>query len=388
MDTNEWTVSVGVVDILGSNYRPLAGVTDVVTVAWTDDTTPAATEILNTAAGHNWRYCGTAPIAPGGDSSWACNNNTSLAPDTGLIPIVIEFYSNATDLRIVQYSAQTPIDAWVLVDDRRVSEAPVYYTVTSSVGTLLISQTDPVWHKYRICIPGFLHSVSIDATASITETAPGVQVAVVGASWVQGGQLIADAVSSGVDGFIACGNSWGEFEQQTGVDVWRCALNGTGYLNPGAATPTAGMYGSTERITALTGLPAMDLVIVFGAGNDITYDPNDVVTAANAAWTAIKAAQPAAPLIVFGAEPSLPTDPDADTLNVALEAAAASHVDVAGFFDIRNNKLITGTGYAGGATGDGNADSFISGDQLHPTAVGDRYIGAALARIISRVQLP
>jgi lysophospholipase L1-like esterase len=128
----------------------------------------------------------------------------------------------------------------------------------------------------------------------------------------------------------------------------------------------------------------MDAVVVFGGGNDGAATTGELVTAANAAWTATKDAQPDAPLIVVGFEATAPNE-TIDGLNNALKAAADEHPAVHAFVDLRYSSFITGTGHVGAPVGDGNADVFINADNTHPSHAGGRWWGENLARILGTV---
>lgn len=376
---------------ISSAYRPLQGVTAAITstVVQGFDVTGVDAYVWASAAG-KYRFCGTTPVAWSADSAYCVNNNNTLANSSNAYqPITIEFWSNATEIRTFSFTATGKEDVWAIVDDRYILDGA--FTHVPSVTDLVyykLTQTSAVWRKYRISVGTTFSALLVNTGAQVVPTSPGLQVAVVGDSWVSGGVSIADAVSSGVAGIITSGAPFGEFEQQTGVDVWRCGAGGTGYVNP-AGFSTAGPYGSTARVAALAAMPAMHAVIAFGSANDSASSPSTVVTAANAAWTAIKTAQPNAALIVVGLEPLATADTGLNAINAALIAAAQAHASVDAVIDIRTaHPVLTGTGYVGTPAGNGNSDAFVSTDTLHLTHHGNRYVASELVRLIGNIPIP
>lgn len=367
---------------LMEKFRPLQGITSAITTTIAAGESKAATFIEWHNAADKYRYCGVEPEAVSGDPSLCINNNNTVAQLFVLQPIVLEFWSNATDVRLHGYNIGRG-DYWALVDDMRIMPGWLHANFADNYYTWTLTQGSATWRKWRICVTGAFSGISLNAGATIAPTTHNYRIAVVGDSLVQGGVSTQNAVAPGTSGFITAGTAFGEFEQFTGLDVWRLAIYGTGYVAQ-SDFGANGPFGSSQRVSKLASLPAMDEVIVFGSVNDGPHASPAIISAANAAWSAIKVAQPTAKLTVVGMECFGYVNNDLDTKNAALKSAAGSHADVARFIDLRADSFITGTGHEGAPQGDGNQDAFISADTTHPTHVGSRYWGENLVRLLGR----
>jgi len=361
---------------LSAFYRPLQGVTGDITSALTNDLSGSDTLIPWNANTGKYRFSGLVPEQNGGDPNSCLNDNNGLAqaPTYHQQPIVVEFWSNATTVRVWGGTGGN-LDVWAIVDDQRITQG-FQHTAFAGVMTWTLTQSSAVWRKWRLCIAPIMFSIQVNSGAAIVETTPGFQLAIVGDSFIEGGFTSAA-------GAIGPGAPAGEFEQITGLDVWRLGVGGTGYVSDGGLG-SAGPYAAPGRIAKLAAMPDMDAVVVFGGGNDGEADEATLVAAANATWTAVKAAQPTAPLIVVGIQCGLPNS-TLDALNAALKTAAEAHADVLAFVDLRGDSFITGTGNVGAPVGDGNADVFINADSSHPSDVGSRWWGENLARLLGAV---
>jgi lysophospholipase L1-like esterase len=369
---------------IASWYRPLQGLTSAITSEQRNDvlTTGVGSTIGWAFAAGKYRFVGCSPVAI--DIYGACvnNNNGLTVSDSQYQELTVEFWSNATEIHLYMFCGNNP-DMWAIVDDQRITTGYLH-TVTTGGITWVLTQETAVWRKWRLCVPGQFYGLAVNVGADIAATAPGHQIAVIGDSFVSGAG-VDNAVSDGVAGSIIAGAMWGEFEQITGVDVWRAGVGGTGYVAEAALTGK-GKYGSSTRLAALAAMPPMGAVVVFGTINDGLTDPATVVAAANATWTAIKAAQPDAPLIVMGVQGNKsPMDPALVTLNDALRVAAEAHSDVWAFIDTITDTFMSGTGHDGAPTGAGNSDYFVSTDGTHPTHLGHRYWGENLARLLGAI---
>lgn len=373
---------------LGEWYRPLQGVAADISESIAPGLATASQVLAWYDYWKRYRYCGCEPEAVDGDPSLSLNNNNTVAQNFGLQPIVVEFWSNSTEVRVHGYQVGRP-DFWCLVDDMRITPGWVHGDFNDDYVTWTITQPSAQMRKWRICIPGAFSGLSFDAGALVVPTiAKGPQIAVVGDSLVQGNVLIDNAVAPGTAGYINSGAAFGEFEQYTGLDVWRCGIEGTGYVNQ-ATYGVNGPYGSAQRVAGLAALPEdMDVVIAFGTVNDGNVAEAALVSAANDAWTAIAAAQPTARLVVVGMEHIGPIDTALDAKDAALRAAAAAHPNVSMVIDVRTDPFITGTGYDGNPQGDGNQDGFAATDATHPNHAGHRYWAEQLVRMLSPAPVP
>lgn len=375
---------------LSASYRPLQGVTSAITSAISG--TPVYSDVMigHASRAGKYRFVGTLGTPFAGDTNYLINNNANQMGVTAN-PVEVEFYSNATQIKTFALGSGKE-DCWAIVDDMRITEGFLHANVADGNYMWTLTQSSAVMRKWRLSIPGGLFfAIGHNAGATMVESAPGAKIAVIGDSYVQGMVSTANAVSAGVAGVIAAGAPIGEFTQYTGLDVYRCALGGTGYVAQGSFG-TAGPYGSSSRMTALATLPDMDAIIVTGSANDAgAASDATIVAAAESLWAAIKTARPDTPLIVMGIQHF--NEPTASTagynsLNTALRAAALSNANVDMFIDERTHKWITGTGKDGSPAGDGNADVMISTDGIHLTHTGNRQRGLKWANLLATVAIP
>lgn len=186
--------------------------------------------------------------------------------------------------------------------------------------------------------------------------------------------------------FLSTAPYW--FFKYLGADGFNMAQGGTGYLNdsgPSGVAANQGPYGGTKRREQLAKLP-QDLTagVFFGSANDAQgqWSAEQIKAAAKAAYAMVATDRPGLPLIVFGAEPGLYPGAGIDTVllnaaNNAIKAACDESPNVRKFIDMRNDvkNIFTGTGYQGGAVGDGNQDFMVSNDKIHATPDGFKHIG-------------
>lgn len=367
----------------GDYYRPLRGIAPGITSAITNGESKATTFVPWSSAEGQYRYVGCVPESMSGDPSLGVNNNTTKAALFVLQSLTMEFWSNATDLRIHGYGIGKA-DVWALVDDMHIMAGWQHINLADNYYTWALTQGTAVWRKYRVSVSGPFSGISFNSGADIVPTTPGFQLAVIGDSLVQGNVNTANAVAPGTAGLLTAGAVFGEFEQITGLDVWRYGIYGTGYVaysDFGADGP----YGSAARMAKVNAGPDFDAIIAFGSVNDGPATASAIVAAANTTWTSIKAGNPNSTLIVAGMEDLGGTNTDIDTRNTALLDAARAHPDVSGVVDLRAANFVTGTGYDGSPANNGNADAFVSADATHPTHAGCRYWAQNLASLLKTV---
>jgi len=139
-------------------------------------------------------------------------------------------------------------------------------------------------------------------------------------------------------------------------------------------------------------LGGLDLIIVFGSGNDINASQSALTAAANTYWNALAAARPGVPIVVLGIEPGTLTGfPPAQnaTVNGWLKSAAESNVNVSAFVDMINTRQpwVTGTGNSASPNGTGNQDLFVGSDGIHPTIEGYRNLAERAAQALRSVTI-
>jgi lysophospholipase L1-like esterase len=379
-------VSVGATRPLASSYRPLQGTTTAITSSFSSGEQASATFYRWDTSPRKYRYVGSEP-KPFSDPTLGVNFNVGLDGDIVANALEVEFWSNATTIRVYFYNSVRH-DVWALVDDQRITDSTYLHAdVGDGMCTWTLTQSTGIWRKWRLGLPATtLRGIGIDDGA-MTPTAKGFQLGIIGDSYVAGGQQIANAVSPGVSGTISAGTVFGEFAQSTGIDVWRFAVSGSGYVND-AGYSGRGNYGSATRMAALAQAPALDALVVWGTANDKPYGASAVVSAAQQTWNTLHSARPNTPIIVVGPQCTGWPDGPLDVINDALRGAASSNDNVTAYVDLRNNNFMSGTGYDGNLQGDGNADFFISADGGHPTHHGNRYWGENIAKLLGNVVLP
>lgn len=371
---------------ISSSYRSLRGVTAAITSAFSSGETASNTFYQWDVSPQKYRYVGCAP-KPFSDPTLGANLNMGLDAEMVANTIEVEFWSNATTIRVYFYNSVRH-DVWALVDDMRITDGTyLHATVGDGMCTWTLTQSAPVWRKWRLGLPTTtFRGIGID-NGAMTPTAKGFQLAVIGDSYVAGGQQIANAVSAGQSGTITSGTVFGEFAQVTGLDVWRYGISGSGYVND-AGHAGKGVFGAASRMAAFASAPQMDAIVVWGSANDKPYSASSVVAAAQSMWSALHAARPSTPIIVVGPQCTGWPDTTLDGHNDALRDAAGQHEAVTAYVDLRNNNFMSGTGYDGNPQGNGNSDFFISADSSHPTHPGNRYWGENIARLIGNVSIP
>jgi lysophospholipase L1-like esterase len=158
------------------------------------------------------------------------------------------------------------------------------------------------------------------------------------------------------------------------ADSWNSmgCMGGTGFVTD--ADPTyVGHYATRLTPDVIPSNP--DLIVLQGSIND----PSDstLTTAFNSYMTTLRASLPNVPVVVtsplYVATPAGGMATINTTLKAAVNAAGLPYVDVMGA------GVFTGTGKAGGTTGDGNADVYRASDGTHPTDDGHFMLAHAMA---------
>lgn len=285
----------------------------------------------------------------------------------------IEFYVNGTDFAIWCVTSGTQSDYRIYVDDMpltpdwQLSNSTAYQTqyIVIKFPTSRIRRVRLMWSGL-LTFTGLTMPGATDVWAAPKR----FRAAIIGDSYVQGGH---NAGAS--EAYLQAAGLPNQIALLTGWEVLNMGQGSTGYINNASNAGGKDFYGSTSRMNALAALPVLDLIIVYGSGNDSSYSSSALTAAANSLWNAIKTQRPSTPIVVAGMEPgtlSAFNDSLMDASNTALKSAAASNANVAGFIDMRNaaDSWMIGTGHAGSPNDTGNADFFISSDAVHPTRAG------------------
>ena len=328
-----------------------------------------------------------ASVITAAGNGWGINQNIS-GPGAGVAsPWHAEFILNGTDMAIrAKPVSGFSFDYRVFINDQPIHD---WQQMSSQTEVYLYLQL-PTFKARKIRIEfgakTYILSYYLPGSNDLYPTPRSAkQVAVIGDSYIAAGQ-----VTGPQDGVVSASGFCGQLGLLTGWDVWVMGQAGTGYSTPAGATTGATQYGSAERMTYLANLPVLDLIIVFGGGNDYIFSiPTATVTAdAAALYAAIATARPGTPVLVVGVEPrGANTDPEIQTMDAAIQAAADAAPNVIGFISMsRPSRWWAGTGHAITPNGTGSADIFVS-DGTHLTRAGYTYITERIVSELKRIKV-
>lgn len=345
----------------------------------------ATTTIASSTVFHRWdaanKYRPSGAVlgqASSSDLNLGCFNaiNGVSTASLKITPYAIETTTSAQTVRIYLYTTVATSDMTIHVDGLRLQPADIQLTSINQWMVEIVFATART-RTIRVGFSGNQNFVALGAPSGIF-VAPAVakrtRCAVVGDSYVQG--VPPSNVYAGT--FVQ------RFAARTGWDVFNLGCASSGYKTVAASDATT-PYNSTERKAALAAIGSLDVIIFFGTANDQGQAQSDLVTAANAAWTAAKTAYPSATLIVVSVESGLGTT--YNTLNGWLTTAASANSSVDAVLDLRTDAVTYGTGYQGSPQGDGTADLYLSTDNLHMTAAGHQAHEEWLTRRVAAVPI-
>lgn len=192
--------------------------------------------------------------------------------------------------------------------------------------------------------------------------------------------VIGDSFTEGTGGTWAW-DSWAmEMGNRLGWNTFISGVGGTGYL---ATANTVGKVKYRDRLAVDVFPLVPDVVVVSGGYNDYSSSMLALRAEAWALLAALKLGLPAAKLFVvlpFTALGPVNFVPHRDAIKAAADAWGVPTIDPVG------GAWITGTGTAGGTTGDGNGDFYVtSGSDPHPTAAGHLFLGRRAAAEIGHL---
>ena len=295
----------------------------------------------------------------GGNGAAAINgaDNTSVA---SMVPYQVEFYLIATQFTFFSVTVAESdfiiyVDDMPLTDDWvKAATAPYsanYYTIEFATNKV---------RRIRILASGYMSFTQLMFAwnARCWAAPQRLRCAVVGDSYIQGGHT------------------------DTNEGVINMGQGGTGYINDSGGANGRDAYGATSRINAMKAVGPLDLIIVYGGGNDSGASTGDITAAVNNYWNSLAYEFNGVPIVVIGVEPGSPNNFDPvllESTNDIIRAQAALNPNVAGFIDQRPTGTgmlpwVTGTGNAGDQHYDGSADDFIGSDGVHPTREGYRNL--------------
>lgn len=269
------------------------------------------------------------------------------------------------------------MDFKILCENRHLAKRRWSHTpLTTPHQFFVIMEFDEVRaREFRILL-GQIGSVQI-----LTEVNEAVWPSAARPIWLATGDSLGQGAGSTTEGGITAGAMCGSLALKTGWDVRNYCVGGTGLQNPGGGSGSS-KYGSPARLAAYAAAANLAGMIVMGPANDGNIGTYTVANGRNemtALATAMKSGRPRVPLLWFGVESGVypAISNDLNTLNSALKAEAAGHPElIAKYVDCRQGPRgmwVNGTGQLDNWTGDGNADIFVSSDDVHPTHAGFEY---------------
>lgn len=155
-------------------------------------------------------------------------------------------------------------------------------------------------------------------------------------------------------------------EGETIVD----GVSGSGYQRPGYAGPAFG-----ERIAALDPELNPDLIVIQGSINDRRQDAASYPAAVNAAWDALRATYPDAPIVVLGPAPhELPVG--ASTARIDRDLARLAGARGWWYISPVKDEWITPDNYLDLID--------VGAGRMHPSDAGHRYLAERVADALER----
>ena len=214
-------------------------------------------------------------------------------------------------------------------------------------------------------------------------------ISFIGDSITEGGILDSENVEMGFSTFAATA------ALGLGLEYINAGIGGTGYLDNASV-----LYSYYDAIEYQIQEMNPDIIVISGGLNDVySYSSNDIVAEAERCYEYVQTNAPNVPLIVIGiiGRKSKEYTPEYEiALNTALRAKCLEmgipFIDLIEGETIGPNgevlatrTYITGNGNIGNITGNGNADIYISADEVHPTLEGQKYLGEIIGYEIGRL---
>lgn len=333
----------------------------------------------------------------------------------------LDFYATTDKVEITWTSQQSNAEkVWLWIDGQPTTAAPVLPLATTGGTEYCVHITFAAVGKHRVTFyAGNINSFHYvgTTTTGIVQPAPRrPRIAFVGDSFFDYSGAIANPIDSAP---FPCAILLGAECIQAGV-------GGTGY---GTQNP----FGTAARVNAVAAAKP-DLIVINGSVNDAT---SGLQAAATSTYQAYASACPGVPVIVFGPQPTdAPSTIGATRQQqiAAVKAAATTAPNVIAFHDrvgtaagippawssgatYNEGDLVTslgavwrwtnggtagnessprlslrwslvtwdyiGTGRVGSPAGDGNRDTFLFSDGVHPTAVAAQADAARMAGVIA-----
>ena len=320
-------------------------------------------------------------------------NGATTGVSSGWSSFEVEFWVNGDRFTFWSVQGGVQSDMRVYVDDMPLTNDWVLNTTTGyDTQYYKVVFATSRMRRVRLMLSGFMTftAILVPGTSDIWAAPRRYRAAIIGDSYVQGGH------NGGSEGYVMGAGLCNQIALLTGWEVFNMGQGSTGYTNNGGNAGGKDVYGASSRLTALGALPPLDLVMVYGSGNDSSASQSTLVNAANALWNAIPTYQPNAKIIVAGMEPGTPAgfDPSLlDQANTYLKNAAAANANISGFIDMRpttsvpGDKWVEGTGNAGTPNDTGSQDFFVGPDTVHPTRAGYANMAARMVTEMRKIRV-
>lgn len=320
-------------------------------------------------------------------------NGAGTGASSGWSSFEVEFWVNGDRFALWSVQGGVQSDFRVYVDDMPLTNDWVLNTTTGyDTQYYKVQFATSRMRRVRIMMSGFMTftAILVPGTSDIWAAPRRFRMAITGDSYVQGGH------NGGTEGYVMGAGLCNQIALLTGWEVFNMGQGSTGYTNNGGNAGGKDVYGATSRLTAMGALPPLDLIMVYGSGNDSSASEATLTAAANAMWNALPTYQPTAKIIVAGMEPGSPTGftPSLlDSANTYLKNAALANPNVSGFIDMRpttsvpGDKWVEGTGNAGTPNDTGSQDFFIGPDAVHPTRAGYKNMADRIVAEMRKIRI-
>lgn len=304
-------------------------------------------------------------------------------------PYFLEFWYDGTDIAIQMFPANPStmdfrvyVDGWPMHDWQH----RTYAAGMDTVYKMNFATAKPRLYRIYLGSTANFNSLKMPGTNYVYHNRDTrFRVIWIGDSYTQGGL-------AGASGELAVGASGivMNVAHMTGWDIYCAGISSTGYVKDVGG---AGLYfGSSGRLAQIANLPAADLIVIAGSGNDPNNGVSDasMTAAAKTMWDALASSRPTTPIVISGVQVAN-TIAGGASASTALKAEAAKHPQVRGYIDWNmaapDGPWIGGTGKSGSQNGSGNADYVLQPDGVHPTRMGAEYIARRTVAELRRIKI-
>lgn len=181
-----------------------------------------------------------------------------------------------------------------------------------------------------------------------------------------------------------------EIAGQTGWKQWNLAVGGSGFINPSGYLNGPHNFSSDAVFSALEKAPPLDLLILNGTVNDMSYGDALVTSGMQIFFERWRSVRPDTPIVWQGLEPQSYFESVFGSQAIInreklLNDVALADPSVIGTILPAKENWYTGTGSIVSPNGTGNQDFVIGGDQIHLSAFGCRLTGRLVAERLAPI---